>query len=115
MRSGGALERAPLLRGERPHEWRERLEVAQDLGDGIERPLEAWMAYGPLQRMIAPGGAWHIHRQMLQTVHDLPQRKGHFDQNGPFLVERREVVVGATQPGWPIARREPIQPRQERV
>jgi hypothetical protein len=61
-----------LLRRERTHERRERLEVAQDLGDGIERRLKVWIAHDPLEGMVAPRATWHLDGQALQTLDDLP-------------------------------------------
>jgi hypothetical protein len=105
-----------LLRGEWSHERRERLKVAQDIGDGFEWRLEAWRTHSPLEGVIAPWATcWHIYRQALQTLDNLSQWERHLRKNGYLFVERRQILMLAMQPGWPIASREVLQPREVSV
>jgi hypothetical protein len=78
-----------LLRSERAHERRERLEIVQDLGDGIERRLKVWIAHDPLEGMVAPWATWHLDGQALQALDDFPQWARHLSQDGHLFVKRR--------------------------
>ena len=104
-----------MLRSERAQEWRERLKVAQDLGDGIERRFKVWIAQDPLEGMVAPWATWHLDGQTLQALDDLAQWACHLSQDGYLFVKRRQIIMRAMQPGWPSARGELLQPREIRV
>jgi hypothetical protein len=104
-----------LLGSEWPHDRREGLEVAQDLGNGVERRLEGLMAHDSLERTIAPGASWQIDWQMLQAIDHIPQEARHVGKNGYPLVELREIVMAPLQPPWPIAQRKQLQSREERI
>ena len=104
-----------MLRSEWAHERRERLEVAQDLGDGIERRLKVWIAQDPLEGIVAPWATWHLDGQTLQALDDFPQWACHLSQDGHLFVKRRQIIMRAMQPGWPIAHGELLQPREVRI
>jgi hypothetical protein len=102
-------KRAPLLRGERPHERRECLEVAQNLDNVVERCLKAPQAQCSLEGVISP----RAHRRALQAMNDVLQRACHIGEDVHFLMELRQVAVITLQPSRPLASRELLQPHEE--
>jgi hypothetical protein len=73
------------------------------------------MAYDTLHRMITSKATWQINWQMLQAIDHISHRARQSGKNSYALVEPCETVISPLKPPWPVARRELLKSREERI